>query len=168
MTFRIISGVFKSFASASDVTGRDPRFFEANEGVTTADIESALEQSSQRILTQIRNTDWWANYQFSRNTALNRDVRLLPVVDPLYILAREQEFKDLNVQFALLEYLYPSRADFGDETSAEVKKIAFYLDLYNKLFIEVIQAGDFYDFSKSGTITTDEKAPGWTNRVRVR
>lgn len=168
MTFRIISGVFKSFASASDVTGRDPRFFEANEGVTTADTESALEQSSARILTQIRNTDWWANYQFSRDTTLNRDARLLPNVDPLFILGREQEFKDLNVYFALAEYLFPGRADFGDETSAEVAKIKFYRDAYNALFDEIVRAGDWYDFSKNGTISTEEKAPSQTNRVRVR
>ena len=168
MTFRIISSVFKSFAFASDVTGRDPRFFEANEGVTTADIESALEQSSARILTQIRNTDWWANYQFSRDTALKNDLRLLPAVDPLFILSREQEFKDLNVYFALSEYLFPGRADFGDETSAEVVKIKFYKDLYAALFDELLRAGDWYDFSENGTISTEEKAPSQTNRVRVR
>lgn len=168
MTFRIISSVFKSFAFASDVTGRDPRFFEANEGVTTADIESALEQSSARILTQIRNTDWWANYQFSRDTTLNRDARLLPAVDPMFILSREQEFKDLNVYFALSEYLFPGRADFGAETSAEVVKIKFYKDLYAALFDELLRAGDWYDFSENGTISTEEKAPSQTNRVRVR
>lgn len=168
MAFRLISSVFKSFAFATDVTGRDPRFIEANEGIQTADIESALEQSSQRILTQIRNTDWWANYQFSRDVALKRDVRLLPSVDPLFILSREQEFKDLNVYFALTEYLFPGRADFGDETSAEVVKIQFYKDLYNNLFDEIIRAGDWYDFSKNGSIVTDEKAPSQTNRVRVR
>ena len=168
MTFRIISSVFKSFAFASDVTGRDPRFFEANEGVTTADVESALEQSSARILTQIRNTDWWANYQFKRDPELKNDLRLLPTVDPLFILSREQEFKDLNVYFALAEYLFPGRADFGDEASAEVVKIKFYKDLYENLFDELVRAGDWYDFSENGTISTDEKAPSITNRVRVR
>ena len=168
MTFRLNNGSFLSFAFASDVTGRDPRFFEANEGITTGDIESALEKASQRILTQVRNTDWCANYQFSRDTTLNRDMRLLPAVDPLFIKAREQEFKDLNVYFALADYLFPGRADFGDETSAEVVKIKFYKDLYNALFDEVIRAGDWYDFSENGTISTEEKAPSLTNRVRVR
>lgn len=168
MTFRLNNGSFLSFASASDVTGRDPRFFEANEGITSADIESALEKASQRMLTQIRNTAWWADYQFSRNAALNNDLRLLPVVNPLYILSREQEFRDLNVYFALGEYLFPGRADFGDEASAEVVKIKFYKDLYNTLFDEIIRAGDWYDFSENGSISTTEKAPSQTNRVRVR
>lgn len=168
MAFRLISGVFNSFAFATDVTGRDPRFFEANEGITTGQIETALANSSQRILTQIRNTDWWKSYQSSRNTAMNSDLRLLPGVNPLYIKSREQEFKDLNVYIALFEYLFPGQADFGNETSAEVVKIGFYRDAYEKLFNEVIESGDWYDFSQDGTISIDEKAPSRTNRVRVR
>lgn len=168
MSFNYTNGTFISFAVYANVTERDSRFFEANEGFTELQVNDLLAQASQRILTQIRNTDWWKEYQFSRNASLNYDMRLLPDVDPDNIKAREQEFKDLNVYFALAEYLLPKVADFGNETSAEVVKIKYYKDQYYALFKELIQAGDWYDFSGSGTITSDEKQPSRVNLVRVR
>ena len=168
MAFVYNNDDFLSFASYGDVTVRDQRFFEANEGLTQLDVNDLLAQASQRILTQLRNTDWWKTYQFERNPALNWDQRLLPAVDPDNIRAREQEFKDLNIYFALSEYLYPRVADFGNPDSAEVAKIKFYRDSYNQLFTEVIQSGDWYDFSGTGTITTDEKQPVKLNLIRVR
>jgi hypothetical protein len=168
MTFNYDNGDFVSFAVYADVTVRDQRFFEANEGITELEVNDLLAQASQRILTQIRNTDWWSTYQFERDTSLKYDMRLLPSVNPDNILAREQEFKDLNIYFALSEYLYPRVADFGNPDSAEVNKIKFYRDAYNALFKEVIQSGDWYDFSGTGTITTDEKQPVRLNLVRIR
>lgn len=168
MAFVYSNGDFLSFANYGDVTVRDQRFFEANEGFTQLDVEDLLAQASQRILTQLRNTDWWKTYQFERDASLHWDLRLLPNVNPDNILAREQEFKDLNVYFALSEYLYPRVADFGNPDSAEVNKIKFHRDNYNKLFAELIESGDWYDFSGTGSITTDEKQPVKLNLIRVR
>ena len=157
---------FVSFATYEDVTQRDSRVFEANEDLTESEVNDYLEQASQRILTQIRNTDWWKDYQ--RRQANIVDPRLLPAVNPDYIIARTQEFKDLNVYFALQEYIFPSIADFGNPDSAEIAKIKFYKDQYNVLFQEVIESGDWYDFSEDGTIDTADKMPATVNRVRVR
>ena len=157
---------FVSFATYEDVTNRDSRVFEANEDLTESEINDYLEQASQRILTQIRNTNWWRDYQ--RRMAQIINPNLLPAVNPDYILARTQEFIDLNVYFALLEYVYPSIADFGNPDSAEFAKIKFYKDLYNVLFDEIIDAGDWYDFSENGTIDTADKMAATVNRVRVR
>ena len=157
---------FVSFATYEDVTNRDSRVFEANEDLTESEINDYLEQASQRILTQIRNTEWWREYQ--RRMAQIINPNLLPAVNPDYILAQTQEFKDLNVYFALYEYAYPSIADFGNPDSAEIQKIKFYKDLYNVLFDEVIGAGDWYDFSENGTIDTSDKMAAVVNRVRIR
>ena len=157
---------FVSFATYEDVTNRDSRVFEANEDLTESEINDYLEQASQRILTQIRNTNWWRDYQRRMAGIINPN--LLPAVNPDYILARTQEFIDLNVYFALLEYVYPSVADFGNPDSAEFAKIKFYKDLYNVLFDEIIDAGDWYDFSENGTIDTADKMAATVNRVRVR
>ena len=157
---------FVSFATYEDVTQRDSRVFEANEDLTADEINDYLEQGSQRILSQIRNTAWWAEYQ--RRLAKIIDPNLLPAVNPDYILARSQDFIDLNVYFTLWQYVYPKIADFGNPDSAEVQKIKFYKDLYNVLFDQVIRAGDWYDFSHNGTIDTDDKMATFVNRIRVR
>jgi len=157
---------FVSFATYEDVTNRDSRVFEANEDLTESEINDYLEQASDRILTQIRNTTWWRDYQ--RRMAQIINPNLLPAVNPDYILARTQEFIDLNVYFALYEYVYPTVADFGNPDSAEFAKIKFYKDLYNVLFDEIIDAGDWYDFSENGTIDTADKMAATVNRVRVR
>jgi hypothetical protein len=164
--FIYISGTFSSFASYNDVRLRDSRVFEANEDITEAEVSTYLQQASQRILTQIKNTDWWADYQ--RLQANLVDPRLLPAVNPDNIMAATQEFKDLNVYFALQEYIYPTIADFGNPDSAEVAKIKFYKDAYNLLFQEVIQSGSWYDFSADGQVDTADKMPVQVNRVRTR
>ena len=112
---------FVSFATYEDVTNRDSRVFEANEDLTQAEIENFLNKASQRILTQIRNSSWWREYQRKMAQIINPN--LLPAVNPDYILARTQEFIDLNVYFALFEYVYPTVADFGNPDSAEFAKI---------------------------------------------
>ena len=168
MAFYYINSTFQSFAVYADVTARDSRFFEANEGMTDTVVNPLLSQSSQRILTQLKNTDWWKNYQFDRDSSLKHDLRLVPNVNPDNIKGKEQEFKDLNIYFCMAEYLLPRVADFGNETSAEVVKIQFYRDAYNNLFKEVVESGDWYDFDADGSVETTEKSPTFTNRVRTR
>ena len=159
---------FISFAIASELEDRDQRLFEANEGLTTEVVDLALAQASERILTKIRNTSWWKEYQFSRDSSLQSDLRLLPAVNPDNIKTREQEFKDLNIYFAMSEYLLPKVADFGNETSAEMVKIKFYKDQFNSVFDEVIEAGDWYDFDADGTVETTERQPSKLKLVRIR
>jgi hypothetical protein len=168
MSFNFNNSTFISFALYADVTERDQTLFQANEDLTESVVNGMLAKASQRILSQIKNDDWWQEYQFKRNTSLSNDPRQLPDVDPAKIKRREQEFKDLNIYFALSEYLLPRVADFGIETSAEVAKIKFYKDQYNTLFKEIIQSGDFYDFSGDGTVSTTERMPVKINLVRSR
>lgn len=168
MAFYFSYQTFVSFATYDDLIQRDQRILEANEGLTQPEIDEYLRQASQRMLTQIRNTGWWNLAWNKINPALNNDPRVLPVVNPSLIRAREQEFKDLNIYFALYEYIYPSVADFGNPESAEVAKIKFFQDQYNRLFDELIQSGDWYDFDNDKTIQTSEKFPAYTNRVRIR
>ena len=168
MAFNYDDTTFVSFALYADVQGRDQRLFEANEGLTEIIINDSLAKASQRILTHVRNTDWWRDYQFTRDSSLNSDVRLLPQVDPDNIKTREQEFKDLNIYYAMTEYILPMIADFGNETSAELVKIKFYKDAYNELFRELIEAGDWYDFDADGNINITERQPSVVKLVRIR
>jgi hypothetical protein len=168
MAFVFYNQSLISFATYDDLVQRDQRILEANEGITENNVDDYLSQASQRILTQIRNTDWWKTTCFKMMPTLQHDLRLLPVVDPTCIKSRYQEFIDLNVYFALKDYLYPAVADFGNPDSAEVAKINFYRDQYDKLFQDLIQSGDWYDFDADGTIETGEKFPSIVNRVRVR
>lgn len=157
-----------SFATYDDVIQRDSRLFESNEGLNQTEIEDYLILASNSILDKIRATDWWRSYQFSRNPSLNHDTRLLPEVDAMKILYRQQAFTDLAVFMVFADYVLPSVADFGNETSAEVQKIKFYRDRYSEVFKEIIEAGDWYDFSNNGTISVDERAPNRLNLVRIR
>jgi len=168
MAFNYNNTTFVSFAVTSELQVRDQRLFEANEGLTSQVVDPMLAQASQRILTKIRNTSWWKEYQFSRNSNLGNDLRLLPNVNPDNIKSREQEFKDLNIYFAMAEYVLPKVADFGNETSAEVIKIKFYKDQFNALFDEIIESGDWYDFDADGTVETAEKQPSMVKLVRIR
>lgn len=165
----IFSGIrFISFATYEDVLQRDQRILEANESLTQTKIEDYLIAASQRMLTQIKLTDWWQDYCFDQNPALKRDVRLVPAVNPKQIKSSLQNFVDMNVYFALKEYIYPAVADFGNPESAEVAKIKFYTDQYNVLFKETIEDGSWYDFSANGTIEVSERSPNLQNRVRQR
>lgn len=168
MAFNYIDDTFVSFAVYADVVQRDARLFESNEGLTESVVNAALTASSQRILSQIRASGWWRDYTLSRDSSLNNDVRNVPAVDPDKIDGSEQQFKDLNIYSAMSAYLLPKVADFGNETSAEVVKIAFYRDAFAEQFKELIEDGSWYDFSGDGTITTDEKAPSKLNLIRIR
>lgn len=168
MSFNYSGSTFLSFAVTSELDDRDQRLFEANEGLTANVVDDLLRQASQRILTQIRNSDWWKTYQFGLDSTLERDPRLLPSVDPDRIKTRIQEFKDLNIYFALSEYVYPRIADFGNETDSSVQKIKFYRDQYLALFREVIESGDWYDFDDDGTVERRERLPNRQRLARIR
>jgi hypothetical protein len=168
MAFNYNGNTFVSFANYADVTVRDQRFFEANEGFTELQVIDLLTQSSLRILNKIRSSDWWRDYNFKRNSSLNNDVRQVPVVNPNNIDGREQEFKDLNIYHCLYEYLLPRVADFGNATSAEMEKIKFYKEAFEDLYKEIIEAGDWYDYNGDNTIAVSEKQPVRINLVRVR
>lgn len=168
MTFIISSTTFRSFATYQDVVDRDQRLFESNEGLDEITVEDMLIRTSQRILDKIRASDWWREYQFSRNTNLNQDPRLVPAVSGLQIKGRLADFTDLCVYLALADYILPKVADFGNETSAEKQKILYYKDRADELFIELLEAGDWYDFDADGIVGTAEKQPSRLNLMRIR
>lgn len=160
--------VFESFAVYADVTQRDSRLFESNEGLTEAVVLALLKLSSARIISLFEMTDWWREYNFSRDATLNRDVRRVPVINPFQIDGREQEFKDFNVYHAMCEYILPRVADFGNPDSAEMAKIKFYKEQALDLHKIIMEAGDWYDYSNNGTIVYTEKEPSRQNTVRLR
>lgn len=168
MAFIATSTTFTSFAEYQDVLDRDSRLLEANEGLDELVIEDMLIRASERILSRIRATAWWRDYQFRRNASLKNDVRLVPEVNALNIIARKGDFTDLCVYHAFEEFILPKVADFSSQESAEFQKILFYKDKAMQLFNELIEAGDWYDFDGDGEIVTDEKAPSRVNLVRVR
>ena len=168
MAFIATTTTFTSFAEYQDVLDRDQRLFEANEGLTETTVEDALIRASDRILSRIKATDWWKDYQFSRNAALKNDPRLVPAVNPLLITSRVSDFTDLCVFHALEDFILPKLADFANPESAEVQKIAYYKEKAEDLFKELIESGDWYDFDGDGTVGTTEKAPARLNLVRIR
>lgn len=173
MAFILSSGNVISFAEYEDVLKTDQRLFEANEGLTEVIVEDALIRATTRILDKIRASDWWRSYYVRQSNGSNQAIYTstlisVPAPNPNYILARKDDFTDLCVYFALSEMLYPKVADFGNADTAERQKIGFYDEKYRALFKELLEGGDWYDFSGTGTITADEKAPSRQNLVRVR
>lgn len=158
-----------SFAEYSDVESADQRLFEANEGLTDDVVEDALIRATERILTLFRATDWWQSYYVSRAAnATYQTSADIPALDINKIQARQNDFTDLCVYYALYDYLLPKIADFSREDSAERAKIGFYQGKFDRLFGELITAGDWYNFDGSGSITSAEKQPGQYNLKRVR
>jgi hypothetical protein len=92
----------------------------------------------------------------------------VPAVDPDLIRARENDFTDLCVYTALSEYILPKVANFGQQDNEERQKMAYYSQKAESLFIELITAGDWYDFNDDSTISSTEKQPGQINLKRVR
>lgn len=168
MSFIISGNTFRSFAEYQNVLDRDQRLFESNEGLTDEVVEDMLIRASERLLVRIGSTDWWRDYQFRRNASLKNDVRLVPPVNALKIVTRKADFTDLCVYLALAEYILPKVADFSNQDSAEVQKIKYYEDKTEKLFNELIEAGDWYDFAGDGTVNISDVAPSRLNLVRVR
>jgi hypothetical protein len=170
MAFVIESSNVTSFAEYSDVLARDQRLVESNEGLTDDVIEPLLIRATERILTKLRSTSWWQSYYIRRmpaGTVINSSADI-PALDANRIEARQNDFTDLCVYTAFAEFVMPLIADFGNEDSSEVKKMGYYQNKADALFNELVAAGDWYDFSNTGTISSDEKQPGYVNLKRVR
>lgn len=175
MAFITISGNVIAFAEYSDVTDCDQRLFEANEGISSETmVEDLTEKATARILQLIRNTAWWRRYylieanETQRQATVTRSTPDVPLPNANLILARKADFTDLCVYFTLYEYLLPKVADFSKQDNAEVQKIGVYRTKFDKLFLELIEDGTWYDFDASGTVTSTEKLPTRVNLVRVR
>ena len=174
MAFITSGGNVIAFAEYSDVTERDQRVFEANEGLTEAIVEDMTEKATTRILYLIRNTSWWTSY-YLRQTGGSTNINIftsglisVPLPDANRIKARQQDFTDLCVYYTLSEYLYPKIADFSSQDNAEIKKIGLFDQKFRSLFQELIDSGDWYDFNNTGTVSAEEKMPTRTNLQRVR
>ena len=172
MAFMVQGTTTVAFADYYDVTEKDQRVFETNEGLTAEIVEDALIQATNRILSDIRSTHWWKelynNLGDQSEIIDSYNARLVPAPQASLVKDRQQDFTDMTVYFALSEYLYPKVADFGNPDSAEVAKIAFFGERFRELFNKLIEAGDWYDFSGDGTIQKTEKAPSRVNLKRVR
>jgi hypothetical protein len=169
MAFLIENDQVISFAEFQDVLTVDQRIFEANEGLSDELIDRALVRATERILVRFRNTAWWRNYYRSRSNgqAINSQADI-PALDPNLIKDRFTDFTELCVYTALSETVLPGIADFSDEDSAERQKMSYYEQRASALFIELVQAGDWYDFDDDGVIQSTEKQPGQLNLKRVR
>jgi hypothetical protein len=174
MAFISSGGNVISFAEYEDVLAIDQRLFEANEGFTDVIVEDALEKSTLRILNKIKSSDWWRSYYLRQSGAsVNTNIFTSGLIDvpapsANKIKARQDEFTDMCVYFCLQEYLYPKVADFGNTDSAERQKIGFFEEKFRVMFKDLIEAGDWYDFSGDNTIDPLEKQPNRQNLVRVR
>lgn len=157
-----------SFAEYQDVLDMDQRLFDANEGLTIDVVEDTLIRTTERILTELRATDWWRDYYLDRSNTSIRTRADIPALDVTRIIARKRDFTDLCVFKALGEYILPKIADFGTEENAERQKMGYYVQKASALFTELVTAGDWYDFDDDGTITSIEKQPGVVNLRRVR
>lgn len=158
-----------SFAEYQDILDADQRLFEANEGLTDDVIEDILIRSTQRILTLIRQTDWWRDLylQKAANPVYNTRADV-PEVDIELIIERQDDFTDLCVYYALWNYILPKIADFSKEDNAERAKIGFYQGKYQFLFDELINSGDWYDLNADGIVASEEKMPGNYALKRIR
>jgi hypothetical protein len=167
MAFIISGGNVISFAEDQDVFDADLRLFDANEGLDDG-VESSLIRATERILTKLRSTEWWQSYYVSRSTATISSIADIPALDANRIIDRKNDFTDLCIALAMSEYILPKIADFGAADNAEKNKMAYYTQRTEKIFGELITAGDWYDFDKSGSIASSEKQPGKYNLKRVR
>ena len=175
MAFISSGGNVISFAEYEDVLAMDQRLFEANEFGTTVEtiVEDALVRGTERILALIRASDWWRSYylrQVAGNDTSIYTSGLLSVPAPSAnkIKARQADFTDLACYYALAEILLPKVADFGNADTAERQKIGFYDEKFRARMKELLDAGDWYDFSGDNTIDPMEKQPAKSNLVRIR
>lgn len=169
MAFIQTSTTVYSFADYSDVTARDGRLFVENEGLTQTVVEDLLVRSTERILSQLRASDWWANMYITKSANLAIKSRAdIPALDATKILARKSDFTDLCVYHSMYEFILPKVADFADEGNAERQKLSYYQQKYDGLFAELITAGDWYDFDGDNTLESSDYDPGFVNPRRVR
>jgi hypothetical protein len=167
MAFIKSNGVVLSFATADDLMARDTRLSETNEGLTEDVILAHLQRATARILSKLRSSDWWKNYYMKNSTTSIAEVDV-PPLDANRIVDRLNEFNELCIYTAMAEYVLPQVADFGKEDNSEFRKMAHYTTQAEKMFGEIIAAGDWYDFDGTGVVTTKEKDPGLYNLRRVR
>lgn len=169
MAFIIENDTVISFAEFKDVKERDQRLFDSNEGLTDEVVEQALIRATSRILNAFRSSDWWRTYWIRRSPDSNIDtVADIPALDANRIQDRKEDFTELCVFWALSEYILPQTANFGDEGDDDRAKMGYYSNKYERLFQELIVAGDWYDFNNDGTISSVEQSPGYSNLKRVR
>lgn len=169
MAFITVSGTVTSFAEYQDVYNRDERLFDSNEGLTDDVVETLLTRATERILTKLRASEWWQEYYVNRSPGATMLTKAdIPALNPNRIIARQNDFTDLCVYTALGEFILPKVADFGNEDSAERKKMGYYTNKAEVLFSELVKAGDWYDFDNDGTVESTEKDPGFYNLKRVR
>jgi len=169
MAFIIENSTVTSFADFQDVVDHDQRLFESNEGLSDDIVEQHLVRATERILTKLRSSDWWQSYYVNRATNFSPMTTAdIPALDPNRIIARQNDFTDLCVYTALADYILPQIADFGNDDSAERKKMGYYAQKADSLLGELISAGDWYDFDDDNTIQSDEKERGKYNLKRVR
>lgn len=160
------SGNIISFADYQDVFNRDQRLFDSNESLTDDVVENLLIRATERIITNIRSSSWWQGYYLKRNNPVSRSD--IPSPDINRIIGRQNDFSDLCVYLALADFILPLVADFGNEDSSERKKMGYYTQKADKLFGELITAGDWYDFDDDGNVESSEKDIGYYNLKRVR
>lgn len=169
MAFLILGGNTLAFAEVGDVQNADQRLFEANEGLTDLVVEDALVRATERICSLIKATDWYRDLIMSKQPGfIMNTLADLPDVDPNKVIGRENDFTDLCVYYALWSILLPRIADFNKEDNAERAKIGFYQEKYNFRFEELVNAGDWYDLSGDGSVSSVEKMPGHFSLRRVR
>ena len=169
MAFVEENSTIVSFADFQDAVDKDQRLFEANEGLSDDVVEAHLVRATERILTKMRDTQWWRSYYRKMDpSATINTVADIPALDPNRIKARQRDFTDLCVYVAFCEYTLPSIADFGNGDSSERQKMAYYTQRSSELFAELVSAGDWYDFNNTGTVSSDEKQPGVINLKRIR
>lgn len=157
-----------SFAEYQDVLDADQRLFDTNEGLSDDIIEQFLVRATERILTRFRSTSWWVSYYTTRVSSPLTTLADVPELSADKVASRKNDFTDLCVAIALSEYILPKIADFGTQDNAERNKMGYYANRADKIFAELLNAGDWYDFDGSGTITPSEKQPGHFNLKRVR
>lgn len=169
MAFIVQSGNVISFAEYDDVFKRDQRIFDNNESLSDDIIEGLLIRTTERILSKLRASDWWADYFVKRNGGGVYKTRAdIPPLDANRIIGRQNDFTDLCIYEAMSEYILPLIADFSAADSAEMQKLGFYKEKSTSLFGELITAGDWYDFDDDSIIESSEKEPGIWNLKRVR
>jgi hypothetical protein len=156
-----------SFAEYQDVFDADQRIFDLNEGLTDDVIETSLVRATERILTRVRSTDWWKSYYITRDTSPIQ-VADIPAPSANKIVDRRNDFTELCVAVAMSEYILPKIADFGAADNAEKNKMGYYLQRSDKIFAELITAGDWYDFDGSGVVASVEKQATHVNLRRIR
>lgn len=169
MAFIVENGNTISFAEYQDVFDRDQRLFDNNEGLTDDVVEPLLERATQRIVDRIKATAWWKTYWINRSAETTiRTVADIPSPNINHIIGRSADFTDLCVYVAMAEFILPAVADFGSKDNAERLKMGYYENKSERLFAELITAGDWYDFDGDGVVQSSEKDPGRVNLRRVR